>query len=155
MFHLKTIFNDDDSRKLLARVDLLTPELQRRWGKMTAHQAVVHLNDSMRAIVGERHPAQRPYTLKRRITAFVGFTLPFPWPRGRVKTSVENDQMKGGTKPGNFSDDVVQLKALVQRIRSSKGIGLPRHHAWGDMKPSVLGRYVYRHINHHLRQFGL
>lgn len=151
---MKTIWRDTDTNLLFSRLDKLQPTAERQWGRMNAAQAVSHLNDSMKGILGDRRPPERPLTFKKRVVRFIGFTLPFPWPRGKVRTSRENDQLIGGTPPGVFSDDVAQLKSLVQRIRQSRGEGLPRHYTWGDLTPSVLGRYVYRHIDHHLKQFG-
>lgn len=108
----------------------------------------------MKSILGDRPQPIKPPNLNKRIIKFVGFTLPFPWPKGKVKTSRMNDQLQDGTKPGVFSDDVAELRRLVDRVRETKGRGLPVHHTWGEMSPGVLGRYVYRHMDHHLRQFG-
>ena len=153
LFHLRTIFDPNDFDRLTARIDTLKPGLPAQWGRMNAHQAVCHLNDSLKATLGDRPIAERPLTIKKRIVRFVGFTLPFPWPKGRVRTSPEADQLKGGTPPGEFSKDVAELKALLDRVRKTDGQGLPRHYAWGELSRNVLGRYVFRHVDHHIRQF--
>ena len=152
--HLRTLFDDRDAAALLQRLDRLQASDGRRWGRMNAHQAVCHLNDSLKAVLGDRPMTPLPVTLKRKIVRFVGFTLPFPWPKGKVRTSAEMDQLKQGTPPGRFEADVGELRELLGRVRRSGGRGLPRHYAWGELKPSELGRYVFRHVDHHLRQFG-
>ena len=39
---------------ILRRIEALTPESERGWGRMTAHQMVCHLSDACRAALGER-----------------------------------------------------------------------------------------------------
>jgi hypothetical protein len=152
--HLRTLFDSRDAEALLHRLDHLQPSDARRWGRMNAHQAVCHLSDSLKAVLGDRPLAPQPLTLKRRIVRFIGFTLPFPWPKAKVRTSAELDPLKQGTPPGIFEADVGELRELLGRVRRSRGLGVPRHYAWGELKPAVLGRYVFRHVDHHLRQFG-
>ena len=121
---------------------------------MSPHQAVCHLNDAFKATLGDRPVKPRPMDFKRRLTRFVAFTLPVPWPKG-VPTSPEVDAEKGGTPPGDWTADLEELKALIQRFVATDGRDLPTHHVWGDMSRGVCGRYGYRHLDHHLRQFGV
>jgi hypothetical protein len=152
--HLRTIFNERDTNGLLKRVDQLEPNARAHWGRMNAHQAVCHLNDSLKAILGDRPLAPRRVGVRRKIVRFVGFTLPFRWPKGKIRTSSENDQLKGGTPPAAFASDVAELHSLIARVIVAHRVGITQHYAWGELKPSVLGRYVFRHVDHHLRQFG-
>lgn len=151
---MKSIFDASRRDELLARLSRLTPESQRRWGSMTPHQAVCHLSDSFKGILGERPIERRPPGLKRRILRFAAFTLPVPWPKG-VQTSPEVMAGAGGTPPEDFERDVGALKDLVRRFAETDGRGLGPHYAWGLMSRGVWGRYGYRHLDHHLRQFGV
>src|SRR5687767_3253203 len=132
LFHLRTILDERDAHVLFARIDRLQPASPRQWGRMNAHQAVCHLNDSLKATIGERPIAPHRVGLKRRIIRFVGFTLPFPWPRGRVPTSPETDQLRQGTPPGVFEKDVAELKALLTRVRQSQGRGRSEERRGGE-----------------------
>jgi hypothetical protein len=150
---MRTIFVDRHLHDLCRRIDRLDPTASRRWGRMSAQQAVSHLNDSLRAVLGERTGPQYPGGVGRRVIRFIAFTLPLPWPRG-VRTTPELDQLSGGTPPAEFEQDRSELKALLSRIAASSGRNLPVHHIWGAMPPGQVGRYAYRHVDHHLRQFG-
>lgn len=150
---MKTIFDEARRAELLRRVDQLRPDRPRQWGRMTAHQAVCHLSDSLKAALGDRPLPAKPFGLQRRLTRFLAFTLPVPWPKG-VPTSPGVDAEKEGTPPGDFDADVAELRTLMERIAETDGRGLPAHHVWGPMSRSMWGRYVYRHVAHHLRQFG-
>lgn len=121
---------------------------------MTPHQAVCHLSDSFKAILHDRPLRTRPLDLKRRIMRFVAFTLPVPWPKG-VQTSPEVDAEQGGTPPADFTRDVDELEELMARFVASDGRTLEPHYFWGDLSRAEWGRYGYRHLDHHLRQFGV
>jgi hypothetical protein len=81
----------------------------------------------------------------------MAFTLPLPWPKG-VPTSPGVDAEKDGTRPAEFASDVADLKALVDRFAETDG-ALEPHYVWGAMSRGMWGRYAYRHLDHHLRQF--
>jgi hypothetical protein len=94
-----------------------------------------------------------PMDWKRRIQRFGAFTLPIAWPKG-VPTSPRVDAEKEGTPPGDFDADVAELKKLLRRFVETEGRTLEPHYVWGRMSRGEWGRYGYRHVDHHLRQFG-
>lgn len=84
---------------------------------------------------------------------FVALSTPLPWPHG-AKTLPEADQELGGTQPTDFAEDVAGLKALMERFIAQKSDPFPHHPLFGSMSTGESGRWGYRHIDHHLRQFG-
>lgn len=151
---MKSLFRDRDHDALVERIRRLRPDAPRRWGRMTAPQAVCHLNDAFLIVLGDRETAARADTLlNRTLGRLFALTLPVPWPKG-VPTAPEADQEKEGTPPGDFGDDCRELVSLMERFRSLGGRGLDPHVALGDLTPAEWGRWGYRHVDHHLRQFG-
>lgn len=150
---MRSLFDTTDRASVERRLESLTPDAHRRWGRMTAHQAVCHLNDSFKGILGDRPVPKRPVGLKTKVVRFLGFTSPIPWPKG-VPTAPEQDAEKGGTRPADFADDVRELQQLIDRFVQTRG-ELEPHYKWGDMSRAMWGRYGYRHVDHHLRQFGV
>ena len=151
---MSNVFKPTVHATLVARLELLRPNSPRQWGRMTPHQAVCHLSDSFKAILQDRPLPAKPLDMKRRIMRFVAFTSPLRWPKG-VPTSAQVDAEKGGTPPGDFSADVKELRELLKRFVDSDGQTLAPHYVWGDMSRGVWGRYGYRHVDHHLTQFGV
>jgi hypothetical protein len=49
-----TLLHPEARAEILRRIEALTPESERRWGRMTAPQMVCHLSDACRAALGER-----------------------------------------------------------------------------------------------------
>jgi hypothetical protein len=150
---MSQVFRSEAHAELVRRIDSLRPESVRQWGRMSPHQAVCHLNDSYKAILLDRPLARESPDLKRLFMRFYAFTLPIPWPKG-APTSREVDAERDGSPPGDFEADVEELKTLLQRFVDSEGRTLEPHYYWGQMPRRVWGRYGYRHIDHHLRQFG-
>ena len=151
---MSNIFKPHRHAELVGRLGSLTPASRGRWGRMNAHQAVCHLSDSFKAVLGDRPVAATPFGLKRWIIRFVAFTLPIPWPKG-VRTARKVDAEREGTPPDEFSADVEELRDLMGRFVETDGRTLEPHFFWGDMSRGMWGRYAYRHVDHHLRQFGV
>ena len=150
----QTVFDDARHAEIVSRLRELSPDSQRQWGRMTPHQAVCHLSDSFKAILGDRPLRSRPVDLQRRVMRFMAFTLPWPWPQG-VQTSAAVDAEKEGTPPGDFPADVDELEGLLERFVATDGRTLSPHYVWGSLSRGEWGRYGYRHMDHHLRQFGV
>ena len=149
---MRSIFERKRREELLRRLDQLRQDSPRRWGRMSAHHAVCHLSDSFKACLGDRPLPSSAPDVRRRIMRFTAFTLPLPWPKG-VPTSAQVDPLKEGSSPGSFAEDVAALKKLITRFAETDG-SLAPHYTWGRMSRGEWGRYGYRHVDHHLRQFG-
>ena len=127
---------------------------------MTAPQMVCHLTDAFRNILGERGASSSP----RRRATFVGRTFvkwmalyaPLPWPKG-MRTHPLADQELGGTPPsGDFAADVLALEQACARfIAAGQSGSRPSHFIFGSLSEAQWCRWAYRHMDHHLRQFGL
>jgi hypothetical protein len=57
--------------------------------------------------------------------------------------------------PGDWKADVREVQSLVDRfIARGSGARWPDHPAFGRLSSRAWGVLVYRHMDHHLRQFG-
>ena len=152
---MKTLARERDKAEILQRLSLLDAGRPRRWGRMSAHQMVCHLTDSLKVMTGEK--TAKPTTgaaviLHRTVVKWIALWLPVRWPPG-IPTMPEMDQQRGGTKPIAFAADLARLESLVERIttrRFDKGV----HPLFGRMSSKGWLRWAYLHMDHHLRQFG-
>jgi hypothetical protein len=152
---MKTLGDAETKREILARLQLVGPESGRRWGRMTAPQMICHLADSFRGVMGERTLSKAPSFLPRKFVKWVALDLPIQWPHG-TKTMPEVDQEAGGTPPKEFASDVEELKVLMQRFSASeRDFKWSPHPFFGSMTEGEWMRWGYRHMDHHLRQFGV
>lgn len=150
---LRSLFRPHDLQRVEARLASLRPDRDARWGRMSAHQAVCHLADSFRFVLGERPTDMRSSFLTKTVIRVVALTLPVAWPKG-VATVPEMDQEVGGTAPSDFKVDVDELKVLLGRFVALTGRGMDTHPIFGDLTPGEWGRWGFRHMDHHLTQFS-
>lgn len=151
---MKTLARPRDKDELLHRLRRLRPDSVRRWGRMSAHQMVCHLNDSLLVATGQRAASPAISLPSRTIIKWIALYLPLRWPPG-ILTRPEIDQEAGGTRPIDFAADVARQVALIEDVA-----GQPRklrgsvHPIFGRMSERTWLRWAYLHTDHHLRQFG-
>ncbi len=151
---MKTLAREHEKAEILRRLRSLRPDAPRRWGRMSPHQMICHLSDSLRVMTGERiaKPTSGALSvLHRTVVKWIALWVPVRWPPG-VPTMAEADQERGGTKPVAFADDLAQLERLVDLVtseRSDKAV----HPLFGRMSRAGWLRWAYLHMDHHLRQF--
>ena len=152
---MKTFDQVDVKAEIFQRLAALGPNSARVWGKMTAHQAICHWRDSLRAALGERGMTVPPSSaLQKMVMKYGGLYLSMPWPRGS-KTSLEADQEIGGTPPADFARDKTELLELAERVAAHQVRWARTHGIFGNLTEREWQRWVYLHFDHHLRQFGL
>jgi Protein of unknown function (DUF1569) len=148
-----TIFDSGAQTSLETRIRALRLDSPRQWGRMTSHEAVCHMSDVFRMALGDKTVSSRRAAFAP-VVKFIALQLPMPWPRG-IKTLPEVEQGCGGTTPGDFERDRSELLALMARFSAAPdSLGTATHPIFGMMSKSEWGRWGYRHLDHHLRQFG-
>lgn len=151
---MKTLARPVDKAEIVQRLRAVSPASARRWGRMSSHQMVCHLTDSFRIVSGQKSVSPASGRLQRTIVKWVALYLPIPWPAGIV-TRPELDQEVGGTKPGQFEADLAELEALLDLFtKRTESLAGQSHPIFGRMSEAGWLRWGYRHMDHHLRQFG-
>jgi hypothetical protein len=145
---MPSLIDTTDREALLRRLRLLQPTSQARWGTFTAPKMVCHLADSLRVGLGD--------LTARRVDSFPSRTLlkwlvvysPVSPPRGKIQTAPEMLT----TEPTTWTEDVATVEKLVERVSTSPCTA--RHPTFGPLTPGGWGRLTWKHLDHHLRQFG-
>lgn len=149
------IRNSDDRATLLGRIARLTPDAQRQWGKMNVSQMVCHSTDQMRIALGEKAAADFGNFLHKTIIKYLVINV-IRAPKGKIKTISELDQDREGTPPADFASDKQSLVEIIDRFvnRSETGT-FTAHPVFGKMTNEEWGKLAYKHLDHHLEQFGV
>jgi hypothetical protein len=152
---VKTLADPRDKAAIIRRLSQLRPDSRRRWGRMSAHQAVCHLADSFRAVTGQRPISPASGVMQRTIVKWIALYLPAAWPHG-IATRPEVDQELGGTRPIDFAADVAELLALIDLVTKRPAVVKWQvHPIFGQLSERAWLRWAYLHVDHHLRQFGV
>ena len=149
---MKTLFQKEVVDEVLGRIDMLTPETQRLWGKMSVNQMLAHCSVGIRTAKGELF-------LKS------GFFLKLVGSIFKSQTTNEKHFSKGSpTHPGfiigdtaGFEKEKQSLIGLIRQFhKDGEGKTTTNPHAFfGKLTPTQWGSLMYKHIDHHLRQFGV
>lgn len=149
----KTLIDPRVKAEILSRLQCVRPDAPRLWGKMTATQMICHMNDSFRAVMGDK-AVRIPRFSAWRLMKCVALYMPMEWPQG-VGTPPELDQGHGGTPPAEFeADRVVLLQTIEEFLQQPRAFQFRPHPMFGAMSEKDWMRWGYLHSDHHLRQFG-
>lgn len=151
---MKNVLHPVDRGALVDRLRTLTPASERRWGRMSAHQMVCHLADVCRVSLGERRASPTGNLIAHTIIKAVILYTPVPTPK-ELPSTPELDQTQRGTPPGEFAADIHALERLLDRFASGDGPDEAEHPFFGVFSRAQWGRFHYKHMDHHLRQFGV
>jgi hypothetical protein len=145
---MPTLLDSADRDALLQRLRRLQPTSQPRWGRFTAPRMVCHLADSLRVALGDL-PTKRVDTLpSRTLVKWLVVYSPVPPPRGKIQTAPEMLT----TAPTTWAADVATVEGLVERLATKPTTAA--HPAFGPLTHGGWARLAWKHLDHHLRQFG-
>jgi hypothetical protein len=135
------------------RIGTLLPESQRQWGKMDAAQAMAHCSQAMEWAVGDARPPRM----------FVGRLI-----GGLIKSKVlaETEPMRRNSPTAktlvvadrrDLATEQKRLCGLIDRFCTAGPVGCTTHpHSFfGPLTPDEWAALMYKHLDHHLRQFGV
>jgi len=146
---VKTLWDPRAREELAQRLDRLKPDSPRRWGKMTASQMIAHLVDAMKMATGKLKAADKKLPIRfAPLKQLIIYGPPFP--KG-APTAPE----VLGRECEDWDTECRSLKEMMDAFASfPPEAEFPRHPAFGRLSRRAWGRLGYKHIDHHLKQFG-
>jgi hypothetical protein len=150
---MKNLFEAATAQEVKERIARLGPKSERQWGRMTASQAMAHCSSGMEWAVGDNLP---PRMLLGRIIGPIAKSqlLKDEKPMGRnvptAKSLVVSDDR-------DLAKECERLSALIERFCTGGPTGCTKHpHTFfGKLEPEEWAQLMYKHVDHHLRQFGV
>lgn len=153
IFTMKNLFEMATVDEVKARIGRLRPESERQWGKMNAPQALEHCARSIEIAFGERKP---PKALAGWLIGWAIKPLIFkddqPFRRNAptMKELVVVDERNLETEKERLSDLIDRFAAGGPACCTSHP-----HSFFGRLTPGQWAILMYKHVDHHLRQFGV
>ncbi len=150
---MKNIFQKEIVQEVVSRIDALSESTSPQWGKMNVAQMLAHCSITYEMVYTDKH--KKPNT-------FVKFMLKL-----LVKPSVCGNKKypkNGKTAPqflikGN-RDFKKEKKVLIAYINKTKNLGEAHFegkesHSFGKLSTIEWNNMFYKHLDHHLTQFGV
>ena len=146
-----SIFDSLVRAAILDRISRLTPERKPVWGRFTAPEMVCHISCDLRQGLGELEAGPPSGPLARFPLNWLAIHV-LPWPKGKGKSPPEFL----GTRPTTWAADVGRLRELIQRFGArGPAAAWPASRVFGSISGPSWGVMEYKHLDHHLRQFGV
>jgi hypothetical protein len=150
---MKNLFEAATVNEVKQRMVRLQPDSERLWGKMSPAQALAHCTAGMELALGDRRP---PRMLIGRI---IGAMI-------KVKAFREDEPMRKNspTVPGlvvadqrDLGTEREKLSIIIDRFAAAGPGGCTDHpHSFfGRLTPDEWSMWMYKHLDHHLQQFGV
>ena len=150
---MSTLFDSASVDEVKGRLAQLTPESERRWGTMTVAQMVAHCSAGVEMALGDRKP---PRMLIGRILGWVikPMVLGNDTPMRKNSPTAPDLLVQG---PRDLETEQARLGQLIDRFVAAGPAGCTTHpHSFfGRLTPEEWATLVYKHLDHHLRQFGV
>ena len=150
---MKSIFDPVVAAEIQTRLAQLQPDSAKLWGKMTVSQTLAHCAISLQWALGEATPAQEalPVRLLGRLIKPLALRNDSPM---RKNSPTSKDLLIDD--PRDFDNERTRLSRLIDRFAGGGPAACTQnpHAFFGKLTPDEWAVLTYKHLDHHLRQFG-
>jgi hypothetical protein len=147
---MKSLFETEAYQEILARIDRLGETSERQWGKMTVGQMVWHCQIPLKLGIKNKMPRKKGNPF---IRWFFKKSLynDRPWRKNLPTPSVARAK-----EEKDFKSEKDLLREMVTEFHLLKDRKeWNPHPIFGTFTPQQWGQLEYKHLDHHLRQFGV
>lgn len=147
---IKNLFDPSVKQEIVNRINKLTPESQRQWGKMNVAQMLAHLQMPMGVALGT-NTVKGNWFMKLILPLFKKMLYDEkPWKQGLPtdKTFVMTGTEKDFTTEKNLLLDKVSRFTETNMVNE-------KHPVFGKLTKEQWSKATWKHIDHHLKQFGV
>lgn len=150
---LPNIFEKEVSENVIQRINQLTPDSQPLWGKMSVSQMLAHCNVTYEMVYEDKHPKPN-FLMKLILKSFVKETVTGEKPYKR------NSQTAPAFLIKSERDFETEKTRLIHYITRTQGLGEAyfdhkASHSFGELNKTEWSNMFYKHLDHHLTQFGV
>lgn len=149
---MHSLFNPADLKELIERINKLTPDSTRKWGKMSVAQMLAHNCKGIESAIG-RHHIPRVW-MGRILGPFFRNMALGDKPFAKNSPTDKSLIFKGEY---DFEAEKQDLIALVEEFSRGGADNCTKepHAFFGHFTPDEWARFQWKHLDHHLRQFGV
>ncbi len=150
---MKSLFEADSKEEILNRINQLSDTSTPQWGIMNIDQMLYHCQGPLEVAIG-----------KKQLNTEIGFMKKLVFKL--FKSSLYNDKSWKENMPTardyiakgkyNFNEQKTKLEAVIEEFSLLKEkSNWPAHPFFGKLTTEQWGKSQYKHLDHHLKQFGV
>jgi hypothetical protein len=147
---IKNFFELSVKQEIIDRINKLTPHSKAQWGKMNVSQMLAHCQLPIEVAFGTHKPTGNPILkifgpiFKSVLYNHKPYKQGLPTDKSFIMTGTEKD----------FEKEKQKLLALVNHF-SEANMTDKAHPVFGRLTKEQWSRATWKHLDHHLRQFGV
>lgn len=150
---MKNIFKEEVVAEVIGRINKLSPKSTPQWGKMNVAQMLAHCNVPYEMVYTNKHPKPKGL-MKVMLKLFVK----------QVVVGEKPYKKNSRTAPAFLITDErdfeKEKKRLIDHLKKTKELGEEHFHnkeshSFGPLTKEEWNNLFYKHLNHHLVQFGV
>ncbi len=150
---LPNIFSSPVVDQITARINQLQPATQAQWGKMSVAQMLAHCNVTYEMAFEDKHP-KPGFVMGFILKTFVKNTVVSETPYKKSSQTAPAFIIKDSR---NFETEKARLLAyLNQTVQLGEAsFDGKASHSFGNLSKAEWNNMFYKHLDHHLQQFGV
>ncbi|WP_213188781.1 DUF1569 domain-containing protein [Cloacibacterium caeni] len=151
---MQNVFDAQDAQEYINRINNLTPETPRKWGKMSVDQVLAHLNVAYDlTFTSEKFPKPSfiaKFLLSRFVKPKITNEIPYKQSLPTSPAFIIADER-------NFEEEKAKLIGNIQRVQQlgREAFEGKENINFGKMTAQCWNNMFAKHLNHHLEQFGV
>ena len=146
---VKNLFDPRVKQDIIDRINKLTPESKALWGKMNVGQMLAHCQMPIGVAFGE-HQLKGSFLLTLIGPLFKSVL----YNEKPYKRSLPTDRSFVMTDQKDFEQERNKLLEMVNQFSETKMIN-EKHPAFGRLTKEQWNKATWKHLDHHLQQFGV
>lgn len=150
---MKHLFDAAVSNEVTARLGKLGPQSERQWGKMTLPQMLAHCSAGFQWATGDTVPENGALPMRLMGRLVKPMVLRNDDPMRRNSPTAKSLIV---VETRDLDEERDRLSRLIARFAANGPAGCTKnpHPFFGKMAPDEWAILMYKHLDHHLRQFG-
>jgi hypothetical protein len=147
---MKMLHDPVHRAELEKRLAALRPDTPRKWGTMSVDQMLWHVNRTLQLHLGEITAPRERVSLPRGVMKVLVLNL--TWPKGTPTLAA----LVAKEKQYDFAQERQRCLELLDRFAQRRlDEEWPENPIFGKVSGADLSRLQAKHLDHHLRQFGV
>ncbi|MGA8532299.1 MAG: DUF1569 domain-containing protein [Acidobacteriaceae bacterium] len=153
---MKDLFDPVAAENIRERILRLQPESERRWGSMTPAQTLAHCTSGLQMATGGINPKRASFPASVIGKLIKPLVLADGQPMRRNSPSFP-EILTADPAKCDFEHERGRLIAAVDSFASQGAACCTQnpHPFFGRLRPQQWAILMYKHLDHHLRQFGV
>ena len=149
----ENIFDKNVSDKIIGRIEKLNHTSTPQWGKMNVAQMLAHCNVTYEMVYEDKHPkpnAIMGFILRTFVKKVVTTEVPYKHNSQTAPAFIMNTEKDFEAEKKRLTDHIIKTQQLGAAHFNGKS-----SHSFGPLNTAEWNNMFYKHLDHHLNQFGV